>query len=323
MASHSRLGKHFLCVSYLLAVYASDGHFEQASCHSEPVEGKKRSAGNFYSLDLRYHALSLLDIARPTLKQEHDMHALKRLGYKVLRMGEPTGTKVIHVYDSAGIDYGEWMKWKAKGIYMISREKENSAAWTVGVNAWDHDDPRNNGVLSDELVGSASGVPLRRIRFRDLATGTIFSFLTNEMNLPPGLIAFLYKLRWNVEKVFDEKKSKLEERKAWAKSDVARSQQAHFICLAHNLMILFELQLLRQEGIRDEKAHAKRNQRQARQIEELARRQLRAEDLPLSCSRITVRSLQFIRWLRHTLFRQTSWEQGMRTLRPLMSAYLS
>lgn len=305
------------------AVYASDGHFEKPSSHCEPIEDKKRAAGNFYSINLRSHSLRLLDIARPTVKQEHDMHALKRLGYKALRMGEPTGTKVIHVYDPAGIDYEAWMKWKAKGIYMLSREKENSAAMVVGINAWDHEDSRNNGVLSDELVGSASGVLLRRVRFQDLCTGIVYSFLTNEMTLPPGLIAFLYKLRWDVEKVFDEKKSKLEEGKAWAKTDVARTQQAHFTCLAHNLMVLFELCLLRQENIRDEKAYAKREKRAAKQIEELARQQINAELLPMSCDRITVRSLQFIRWLRHVLFNQTPWEQAMRSLRPLMSEYLS
>jgi len=32
--------------------------------------------------------------------------------------------------------------------------------------------------------------------------------------LRPGLIAFLYKLRWDVEKVFDQLKNKLNEQKA-------------------------------------------------------------------------------------------------------------
>ena len=32
------------------------------------------------------------------------------------------------------------------------------------------------------------------------------------MNIRPGVIAFLYKLRWDVEKVFDQLKNKLEEK---------------------------------------------------------------------------------------------------------------
>jgi hypothetical protein len=62
------------------------------------------------------------------------------------------------------------------------------------------------------------GVMLRRVRYRDAVSGKIFTFMTTELNLPPGIIAFLYKLRWDVEKVFDEKKSKLHEQKAWATS---------------------------------------------------------------------------------------------------------
>ncbi|MFV2073194.1 MAG: hypothetical protein ACC742_11160, partial [Thermoanaerobaculales bacterium] len=34
--------------------------------------------------------------------------------------------KVIHAYDAAAIDYRQWLKWKTKGIYLISREKANS-----------------------------------------------------------------------------------------------------------------------------------------------------------------------------------------------------
>ena len=85
--------------------------------------------------------------------------------------------------------------------------------------------------------------------------------MTNEMNLPPGLIAFLYKLRWDIEKIFDEKKNKLEEKKSWAKGPIAHSQQAHFTCLAHNLMVLLGRCLDTNEGIRDVKVDKKRQKR--------------------------------------------------------------
>ena len=53
------------------------------------------------------------------------------------------------------------------------------------------------------------------IHVYDPVTGKAYSFLTTEMTLPPGLIALLYKLRWDVEKVFDEAKNKLEQQQAW------------------------------------------------------------------------------------------------------------
>ena len=42
------------------------------------------------------------------------------------------------------------------------------------------------------------------------------------MTLPPGLLAFIYKKRWDIEKVFDQFKNKLMENKAWEKSGNAK-----------------------------------------------------------------------------------------------------
>lgn len=302
------------------AVYASDGHYEKPSCHSDMPD---EPAGYFFTMSLRSHSLSLLDIARPVRKREHDMTLLKRLGSTLLRMGEPTGTKVIHVYDPACINYAEWIRWKAKGVYIISREKINSTADIVGEPPWDRDDPRNTGVLSDQMIGVFCGLMIRRVRYRDPATQIEYSFITSECALPPGLIAFLYKLRWDIEKVFDEKKNKLQERKAWATTPVARAQQAHFVCLAHNLMILFERCLHAQEGICEQKLHDKRKAR-ADHAEALMRRTGHTPNpLVQQCTRVTQRSLQFIRWLRHCLHGDTSYSESLLILRPLMTHYLS
>jgi hypothetical protein len=305
------------------AVYASDGHYEEAGTHSRPVDGVVPQTGYFYSLNLRSHSMALLDIARPVHKKEHDMHVLKRLTTAQLRLGAPTGVKVLHVYDCAGIDYAQWLRWKAKGLYIISREKANSTADVLGLRSWDRDDPRNLGVLADELVGVFCGALLRRVHYRDPATGNDFSFMTSEMTLPPGLIAFLYKLRWDIEKFFDEKKNKLQETKTWATTLVARCQQAHFICLAHNLMVILERDIEANEGIKDQKLIDKRQKR----LDEL-REQIRCSGrLPntmvLKCARLAERSLQFIRWLRYCLRTPTSWRAGLDSLRPLMSAYLT
>lgn len=303
-------------------VYASDGHYQAAATHTKPVEGKIHAQGSFFSLNLRSHSLSLLDIGRPKNKIEHDMSALKRLTPAELRLGAKAKTKVIHVYDPAGIDYHQWFKWKTKGIYFISREKANSRPLVIGEIPIE-DDPRNTGVLTDERIGVFAGVMIRRIRYQDPASGEIFSFITNEFTLPPGLIAFLYKLRWDVEKSFDEKKNKLQENKAWATSDEAKSQQAHFVCMAHNLLVLLERKLEREEGLRDDKLYEKRLKRME-QIEKKIRAADRTPNpMVLKCNRITQRSLQFIRWLRNAIASLTSWSDGVAQLRPLMAKYLS
>ena len=303
-------------------IYASDGHYEKAASHMPAVEGKVHAQCCFFSLNLRTHSLSPLDIARPKLKKEHDMHALKRLSVGQLRLGAPVGRKVIHVYDPAALDYEQWEKWKAKGIYLLSREKENSAAVITGVLPFDKMDPRNAGVISDELVGVFCGLLFRRVKYRDAATGTEYSFITNLMTLPPGLIAFIYKCRWNVEKVFDEKKNKLFETKNWGITEQARLQQACFVCLAHNLMLILERQL-GEEGIRDEKVIKRREKREKALTLEIRGRGEVPNEMAIKGNGITQRSLQFIRWLRLCLRKTTSWEEGVVKLRPLMEAYMS
>jgi len=58
--------------------------------------------------------------------------------------------------------------------------------------------------------------------------------VTSDHAIPPGLIAYLYKMRWDIEKVFDEVKVKCSEKKSWGSSPQTKEAQAHFICMAHN-----------------------------------------------------------------------------------------
>ena len=305
------------------AVYASDGHYEKAAAHTPAVGGEIQPQGFFYSVNLRTHSMGLLDIARPTVKKEHDMHALKRLTAKSLRMGEKEGVRVIVAYDPAVIDYQQWRNWKTQGLYVVSTEKANSAAETIGLPEWDRADPRNTGVLSDEYVSTSCAYMMRRITYRDPETGREFSFMTSEFTVPPGLLAFIYKLRWDIEKSFDEKKNKLGVVKAWATSAEAKCQQAHFVCLAHNLMLMLERLIGESEGVRDEKVEVKRAARQALAELVAAEAGRRPNPLVAGCARATERSLQFLRWLRYCLGKPRCWSLEIEALRPYMKAYIN
>ena len=305
------------------AVYAADGHYHSAASHDRKIDGKAQAVGHFFALNVRTHSMRHLDVARPKIKRENDITALKRLGGKALRMNRPKGTKVLYVYDCAIVDFRLWHDWKqSKGIYVITREQQNMRLEVMGVNDWGREDARNAGVLSDELVGTSQGTCVRRIRYRDAATETVYSFLTTEMSLPPGLIAFLYKMRWDIEKAFDETKNKFNERKAWASSLRAKTQQALFLCMAHNLMLLLERTLEREEGIVDEKCCRKRAKRMQLIEEKLKERGDMLNPLVSGLFRVTQRSLQFIRWLRIQLSSPTPWPEAVDVLRPLMKAYL-
>ncbi len=79
-----------------------------------------------------------------------------------------------------------------------------------GQLAFDRRDPLNAGVLADELVSPSSvGITpwrvLRRLRFWDAGQGRSFEFITNliDSSVPPGVLAHLYRMRWDIEKTFD------------------------------------------------------------------------------------------------------------------------
>ena len=263
-------------------------------------------------------------MARPKVKKEHDITALKRLQANALRMGEPVGRKLILAYDPAVYDFEQWYRPKqSKGIYIITRMKENTRLFNYKDNKFDKEDQRNAGIESDQTGITSSGHMLRKIVYIEPSTGRRFVFLTNQMTLPPGLIAFIYKKRWDIEKVFDQFKNKLMESKAWAKSLIAKCTQAQFMVLTHNLTLMLERKLESEKGIcntKIEKHRKKRILRDRRKIQEAGRKE---NPLVTKSYKSVQRSFQFIRWLRSSLLIKTSWSHATEALRPLMSAYLS
>ena len=99
-----------------------------------------------------------------------------------------------------------------------------------------------------ELVAGAAGVLLRRIEYVEPLTGKVLVFLSSELTIRPGLIGFIYKLRWDIEKSFDQIKNKVGEKKAWGSSPTAKAMQAQFVCLLHNLLVLLEGRLHAEGG---------------------------------------------------------------------------
>ena len=298
-------------------LYAGDGHWHGAAAH-DPLQGDcKRAVGHFYSLDLRRHTLRHLAVGEG--KKEHDMHVLKRIETELLRQAAPKGQKVLYVWDKAGIDFLQWHRWKGQGIYVISLEKANMSLQIQGQPKWDRNDPVNAGIKSVDLVAGAAGVLLRRIVYVEPVTGEELVFITSEMNIRPGVIAFLYKLRWDVEKVFDQLKNKLEEKHAWATSPIAKAAQATFICLLHNVLLAIDQQLT-DEGIEN-------TAEQVRKAETTLKAQAQAaaagREIPAHVAafqRITQRSVKMLRWLRSSLQDRLPWDTATPRLRTLYAS---
>lgn len=300
-------------------VYAGDGHYHGASAHEEKIDGKKRAVGHFYTLNLRTHGLTHLAASEQEggrKKHEHDMHALKRTSTTALRQGAGKGTQVLYVWDCAGIDLKQWHKWKqAGGVYFLSRSK-SLIKFTVHQNLeYDAQDAVNQNILSDEQVTSATcEFAFRRIRYQCPASGQTYEFITNHMNIRPGVLAWLYMRRWDIEKTYDTFKNKLGESKAWARSPIAKAMQAQFMCLAHNLMVLLESLTSKSQEIINEK-EIQRCQKRILSEKEQSSDGSGRSPLYYNPAKRSQLTLKFIRWLRHHLHGTTLLQTALQSLR--------
>ena len=282
------------------ACFAGDGHWHKPAAHDPKHGGAHVAVGHFYSLNLRTHTLRHL--AAATGLHEHDMSALKRIQPKGLRQGVPKGRRVLMVYDKAGLDFAFWKRCRQEcAVYFISRVKENMVFDWIQSVPWNRADARNHGVTEDRRVTTRQGHLLRIVAYTDPKTGEKYEFLTNAMDLPPGVIVELYRRRWEAEKVFDEIKNKLGEKKAWATSLTAKEAQAQLIASTHNLLLLYEQKLAAQHGVVNQAEDQRRAQRSEKAAQKCAQAGQPLSALVLGARKATQRSLKFVRWLRQSL----------------------
>ena len=229
----------------------------------------------------------------------------------------------ILVIDPVAVDFAFLRGAKFKGNFtVITRMKQNLVVREARPLAWDQRHRVNQGVLTDERVRFGEPGEFRRIVYQDSESGERYEFLTTEFHLSPGLIAQLYRLRWDIEKFFDVCEHLLGEQRAWAAGPVAAQVQNEFLVLAHNLLLLLNGRLEVQEGIRDEKV-----ERKYEAALKLRQTSARLQGKRLSpwvrlLRRITRWSSQFTRWLQDAIIHGWEWDVGVTKLRPLMLAYL-
>ena len=253
---------------------------------------------------------------------QHEWAAVKARPWSDFRW-RPGARGTILVIDPVAVDFAFLRGAKFKGGFtVITRTKENLVVRESRPLSWDRKYPPNQGVLSDERVWFREAGEFRRIRYRDPESGTVYELLTTEFHLPPGIIAQIYRLRWDIEKFFDVCEHLLAEARAWGAGPVPAQVQNEFLVLVHNLLILLSTKLEAEEGLRDEKVEVKYEAAlQAR--ERVAKSRGRSvSPWVRGLRRITRWSSQFTRWLQDALLHRWEWTEGLAKLRPLMHAYL-
>ena len=117
----------------------------------------------------------------------------------------PVEAGAFYLMDRGYLDYSRLYRLHQAGAFFVTRAKRDLNARRV----YSATTERSTGVICDQTIAMngpriRGDYPehLRRIRFKDPATGKRLVFLTNNTSLPALTIAALYKARWQVELFF-------------------------------------------------------------------------------------------------------------------------
>jgi hypothetical protein len=300
-------------------VYATDGTYQKESAHygrRTPSEGgvdnpKGHALLSFY--DVRLGCVA--DVHVDT-RSRHETLLLRDYDQSDQAMTRHKGA--LWLVDRAFIDAQFWDKKKKRlGITMITRMKSSLRVdSTEGLPVADV--PANEGVVKDLRITLSSSRELWRLITYRTRRGHLVEFLTNEFDLEPGLIAFLYSRRWEEEKCFDTWKNDFSQAKAWGAGVVAIENQARLAIVISILVALLLHRKMGRHGVEDEKALRKQDRRQTSKTDGTDR-----PDWSTPVFRYTSKvSRQVLRFFKHCFHKPASRALYEGQLRPMLLAYL-
>jgi hypothetical protein len=300
-------------------VYATDGTYQRESAHygrCTPRQGgednpKGHALLSFYNVRLGVPADAIVDT-----RNRHETALLR--DYDRSEQAMTQHKNALWLVDRAFIDAPFWDKKKKRlGVTMITRMKKSlSVDSTEGLAVAGV--PVNEGVVKDLRITLRSSREFWRLITYRTRRGHLVEFLTNELDLEPGLIAFLYSRRWEEEKCFDTWKNDFSQAKAWGASVVAIDNQVRLAIITSILVTILLHRQMGQHGIADEKSLRKQDRRQTSKTDGTDR-----PDWSTPVFRYTSKlSRQVLRFFKHCFHQPASQALYERQLRPLLLAYL-
>ena len=304
-------------------VRAIDGTYQRESAHYRrctPKDGgtdnpKGHALLSFYNLRLGIPEDAYIDT-----RNRHESLMLRDYDREASALTRQRNT--LWLVDRAFIDGRFWDQKKVQlSQTMITRMKSNLLYEILQARVIDHDNPVNAGIVFDQQIQlNSAEQPWRRICLVS-RRGRSVEFLTNELELEPGVIAFLYSRRWEEEKCFDTWKNDFSQAKAWGKSLTAIENQVLLAIVTSILIVMRLHQVLGDEPPRDEKALRKQDERQAARYRDPDGTDRPDWATPLY--RYTTKlSRQVLRFFQNCFDKIASPGLYQRQLRPMLVAYL-
>jgi hypothetical protein len=185
-------------------------------------------------LDLRCEVPTFIYISDG---KTHDLKGLDRI---------PVEPGSYYVMDRGYLDFNRLHAIHQRQAFFVIRAKDNLDFRRIQSFAVD----RSCGLRCDQLIrlcGPKSRhlypIPLRRVSYRDPDLGKRIVALTNNTNLPPLVIADLYKSRWQIESFFRWIKQNLRIRQFFGTSPNAVKTQVWIAVCVYVLAVITHRQL--------------------------------------------------------------------------------
>ena len=149
------------------------------------------------------HAAELMPcLVRFTEGVRHDSTFLKHLNVA-------EGSYIV--MDKGYTDYLQYAQWSDRGIYFITRMKDN--ARYESIEEIDLPEDKDHEIIKDQAItleytvnGKKETLKLRRVALWDEAKTKVMVFLTNSFEQEASTIAGIYKYRWQIELLFKKLK---------------------------------------------------------------------------------------------------------------------
>ena len=301
------------------ALYAIDATYQDESSHyhaSYPHDGGTDNRKGHMTLTTYDMRAGIAVDSNTETKSIDEMRFVK----EVWRASWWTSQKnAIYVVDRAYIEPRYWDQRKTQVNATVITRMKTTFKYQVLQELAVAVSPVNDGVTSDTLIQLKSSKEEWRLIEFTSPDGKAYSYLSNDMKLTPGIIAFLYHRRWDEEKYFDNYKTDMANSKAWGKSPVAIEQQALFGLVTHLLMRLF-LHKKGQELDLTEDHQTQQTRHQKKESEY-------CNNWNGNFNRVFFKKLSKItkqawRFVKNSFLKKPSLELYERKLRPVLMAYL-